>query len=404
MGFLDFLFRPPSLEKFAQQFVKEMRRAGVTDPLTIDIENERILRGASGEPQIIGVGNFYREHLSLERGQRRQHLQQRARMFSGPGHEFPDDFETARSHLRPKLWCRAVFSKLRLQSQIDGGDPDKLDIPEYEVGSHLIASLVYDLPDQMASVSKEQLEKWGVTYYEALEIARENLEQEPFTFAKIGDGCYASATGDSYDSCRLLLPSLIEKFEVKGDLIALVPSRDSLIVAGSEDEQSLQIMLDLGKKELETNPRPMVPIPLRYDGDDWLDWLPPKNHRLAGPFQELAVSYLIQEYGEQQQLLNQVHEKGGIDVFVATYNAVQKDDGTIYSYGTWGNGFESLLPKTDWITFVRDDGDVPANAPWSKVQEIVGHLLSPTDHYPERFHVKAFPSDEELAALGDENP
>src|SRR6202011_4912262 len=119
------------------------------------------------------------------------------------------------------------------------------EIPEYEVGSHLVASLAYDLPQAMVSVSKERLEKWGVTYYEALEIARENLEQTPFTYAEIGKGCYAFATGDSYDACRLLLPSRVEQLRVTGDLIAMVPNRDSLLVTGSDDAQGLKIMVEL---------------------------------------------------------------------------------------------------------------------------------------------------------------
>lgn len=67
----------------------------------------------------------------------------------------------------------------------------------------MVASLVYDLPETMRSISKEDLSNWGVTYYEALEIARENLEQTPYVIAQIGEGCYASSTGDNYDACRL---------------------------------------------------------------------------------------------------------------------------------------------------------------------------------------------------------
>ena len=81
--------------------------------------------------------------------------------------DMPDDFDTARSHLRPKIYARSALEKSRLQLQIDGNDPDKCDIPEYEIGSHLTASLVYDLPDSMRSIGKDSLDEWGVTYYEA---------------------------------------------------------------------------------------------------------------------------------------------------------------------------------------------------------------------------------------------
>src|SRR5262249_55825187 len=175
----------------------------------------------------------------------------------------------------------------------------------------------------IASVSREQLEKWGVSYYEALEIARENLEQEQFSFAQIGQGCYVSSNGDSYDSSRLLLPNLIERFQVEGDLIAMVPNRDNLFIAGSDDEQSLKIMLDLADKVLK-NPRPMVPIPVRLDGDDWVDWMPSRGHPLAPRFEELARRFLYEEYSDQQDLLNKLHEQKEIDLYIASFSAVKK--------------------------------------------------------------------------------
>src|SRR5262249_48596832 len=45
-------------------------------------------------------------------------------------------------------------------------------------------------------------------------------------------GSYAYASGDSYDACRLLLPARIGQHQVKGDVIAMVPNRDSLFHHG----------------------------------------------------------------------------------------------------------------------------------------------------------------------------
>jgi hypothetical protein len=403
MGLLDFFFRPPTPDKFAAMFIREMHRAGVTDELTYDRDNHRIIRGKRKNSESINLSNFFKEYLSLPRGKRRRHLVERARMFAAKREELPDDFDEARSHLRPKLWTRVGLEKSRLQVEVDGGDGSKMDIPEYEIGSHLIASLAYDFPQQIMSVSREQLEKWGITYYEALEIARENLEQEKCAFAQIGDGCYVSATGDSYDSSRLLLPNLIERFEVKGNLIAMVPNRDYLLVAGSDDEQGLTVMLDLTARALE-HPRPMVPIPLRLDGDDWVDWMPPRKHPLAPRFQELARRFLYGEYEDQLALLNRLHEQRGIDLFVAAYSAVQKEDGSVFSYAVWSQGCHALLPRAEWLMFFRGKDDIPAIASWEKAEQVIGHLMKPTEHYPPRVEVSDFPTEAELAALGKATP
>lgn len=404
MGLFDFFRRrDPTRDEFAQQFVQELKRAGITRPIEYETETDRILIGSGDEQESINLANFYREYVSLPRAERRQHLVERAKLFAERRDDLPEDFDDARKNLRPKLWVRAGLEQMRLQIILDGGNPSKFDIPEYECGSHLVASLVYDRPQTMQSIPQDQLNDWGVTYYEAMEIARENLEEVPASYAQIGDGCYAFMTGDSYDACRLLLPTLVERLEVKGDLIAMVPNRDALLVTGSADETGLLVMSTLATKGRE-EPRPMVPVPLRRDGDDWVDWLPPKGHPSEPAFREMALRFEQEIYAEQKQLLDAIHEQDGADVFVDTYTLVKKDDGRFFSYSMWGNGYKTLMSRGEWVIFVRGEGDICAMAPWAKVEEIAGHLLKPTDYYPPRFEVEEFPTDEDLAALGKGEP
>jgi hypothetical protein len=401
MRLLDFLFRPPTIDQFAQIFMREMRRAGIEEELKYDKENGRILRGSGDKASSAYLGNFYREHLSLPRRKRRRHIAQAVLSMKLPD-ELPDDFETARVNLRPKIWSRAGLEAMRLQTRIDGGDPDKFDMPEYEIGSHLVASLVYDLPTAMRSIGKDDLSNWGTTYYEALEFARENLDSTGMIFAKIGDGCYASATGDSYDASRLLVPSLIDRFEVQGDLVAMVPNRDTLVACGTDDDASLKIMLDLAKTA-DAPSRPLVPIPLRLDGDEWVDWFPDRTHPLFHGFRELALQYFVQVYDDQKSLLEQIHENAGADIFVASYTAIRKDDGTNLSYAVWTKGVPTLLPKVDWIIFgsvAEEDKGTAAIASWEKAQQVVGRLMQPTDYYPVRVHITEYPTAAELEELG----
>ena len=45
--------------------------------------------------------------------------------------------------------------------------------------------------------SHDALAKWGVSFYEALEVARQNLAQRPAQIGRIGDGLYVLATADA---------------------------------------------------------------------------------------------------------------------------------------------------------------------------------------------------------------
>ena len=114
------------------------------------------------------------------------------------------------------------------------------------------------------------------------------------------------------------------------------------------------MMLDFAAKAIE-DPRPMLYMPLRLDGDNWVDWMPPKSHPLFDRFQLLELQYYGPEYDDQKPLLDELHEIALTDVFTASYSAIQKEDGSVMSYCTWSKGLDTLLPKTTMVMFYDDD-------------------------------------------------
>ena len=70
----------------------------------------------------------------------------------------------------------------------------------------------------MRSVSQGSLDPWGVTFYEALEAAMENLLslEAKFIGPESGKGVYLSATGDNYDASRMLIKDAIRPFSGQG--------------------------------------------------------------------------------------------------------------------------------------------------------------------------------------------
>jgi hypothetical protein len=250
----------------------------------------------------------------------------------------------------------------------------------------------------MATISGTRFEEWGVTFYEALEAARHNLEASDGMLAKIGDGFYASTTGDSYDASRLLMLDLVRTLDLSGEIIAMVPNRDSLFITGSDDVEGLGIMAQLGEKAL-SEPRPISAIPLRLEGDEWTSWMPDESHPTFQKFKMLEVRTMHGEYAEQNGLLHRLHEARGINDFIAQYSATQNQKtGEVSSYCVWADAAGSaLLPKTHRVVFLR--GEVVADAEWTRVRDVVGHLMNPIDLYPPRFRVCEFPSESELQGL-----
>ena len=271
------------------------------------------------------------------------------------------------------------------------------------IGDDLGLGLVYDMPDSMKPISNKELEIWGVTFYEALEAARDNIRQLPpqIIGPKEGEGVYVFTTNDGYDSSRLIILDLIRQFQVKGDYIAMAPGREMLIVAGSEDTPGLKAMIALAKKAFE-QPRAVSGVALRLAGDAWVSWMPEANHLLFDEFRKMRMLSSGQDYSEQKELLDRLHDKTGEDVFVASYSVMQhKDTGHQISYCVWTKDKISLLPQTERIV-LGGEGQVPIMAPWKKVVEIAGDMMTPMGVYPERHRVEGFPTAAQLAAMGNE--
>ena len=121
----------------------------------------------------------------------------------------PDAFEDVHPDLLPSVRSRAYFEFAKLQLKLEQG-PGESDYPQQVLADHLAIGLVYDLPDSMRTIVKQDLENWGVTFYEALEAACANLRQkEDPVFVSPQEGVYVSATGDNYDASRMILTDMM---------------------------------------------------------------------------------------------------------------------------------------------------------------------------------------------------
>ena len=152
----------------------------------------------------------------------------------------------------------------------------------------------------------------------------------------------------------------------------------------------LDVMASLANKGFD-DPRYLTCTALCLDGDEWVSWMPPKDHPHFAKFRLLEVKSMHGRYERQKELLDTLHEREGTDLFVATYTVAQDPTGTFVSYAVWSEGTDTLLPKTNKLFFLRDE-DLVASGDWDKVQQIVGDLMEETDLYPARYRVQGIPN------------
>jgi hypothetical protein len=389
----------PTKDEFAQLVMARLRETGMTGEISYDPGEFQIIV-ESEIKSIVFLGNAYREYCSCSNKHRPNSLRRFVRGWLDAHKPPPDEYADIKPDILPAVRSRSFFESARLRMVI--GDDEDTFLQYQTIGDDLGLGLVYDMPDSMKPISNKEIDLWGVTFYEALEAARENVRQLPprIIGPKKGEGIYVFTTNDGYDSSRLVLLDLIRQFQVKGDYIAMAPGREMLIVAGSEDIPGLKAMVELAKKAFE-KPRTVSGVALRLAGDEWESWMPEASHPLYEEFRGLRIQSSGQDYAEQKELLDQLHEKTGEDVFVASYSVMQhKETGHRVSFCMWAKGLPSLLPRTERIVLGAEDQE-PVIAPWEKVVGIAGDLMTPMGTYPERYRVEDFPTSEQLAAMGN---
>ena len=85
---------------------------------------------------------------------------------------------------------------MRLTAEVElNGVPPNLPIFQ-PINDQLVCGFVYDSGHTMRFLHNDDLETWGITIYEIMEVAKMNFEQHPpMGLSKIGDGFY-SVLGD----------------------------------------------------------------------------------------------------------------------------------------------------------------------------------------------------------------
>jgi len=407
MGFLDKLFgrasaKKPTKDEFASMMGEAIRKAGEKTPFRYDSQDFRLIsEGENGH--FMNLINVYKEYCATPSEKRATVIRNFTRSWFAHRKECPKNFDEVNPDLLPTIRSRSYYELAKIRLQLKG--MPALDWPYQVVAEHYGLGLVYDLPESMMMIQHHQLTEWGVSFEHALDAACKNLaEISQHRFENPSSGVWVSPWRDNHDVARLMLPDLVRQHPVKGDPVALVPNRDTLILTGSADSAGLAKAAALAEKAIE-HPRPLLNIPLRLEGDRWVPFLPASNHAQFPAYKMLWIRSLISDYGEQAEALKSLYEKTGEDIFVASFSAVQKKDwAEVFSYCVWSEGLDSLLPKTDKVLFFRasgqDEGDIVAEASWERVQQVAGDMMAKTDLYPERYRVKSFPTDQQLAALG----
>ncbi|MFL9858867.1 DUF1444 family protein [Paraburkholderia madseniana] len=387
MRFLD-RFRKPTAPKFAELFMSSLRSSGDARSWEYDKTLNRLVPASGdGESSVnfITLHNMFREYAEAKPAERKEILK---RQTGGMKQlTIPAKFSDARARLRPVIRSTTERGVTYLQTR---GGASRFDIAFRPLCANLEIGIAYDGESTIMRLSESKLKEWNITFDEAYGIAVDNLRLESSKpFVALRNGIFASQFGDHYDASRLLLLDLLHRQPISGAPVVMAPNRTVLLLTGDRNVAGLETMLEIAEETL-AQPRALPPLMLRWDGTVWQRFVP---EGLEPKLTQLRIREIAADYQDQLTHLNDIHSREGIDIFVAQYTIAQRPSGELLTACVWTDGVHSLLPATDIVVLFRHEPKQSAYVPWPELIKECGHLMTPTEHLPVRYEVKAFPEE-----------
>ena len=397
MGILDLFRRRLTQENFAAQVRKQLSRTrpgwrGDYDKALFCLH----VFDATGSRGMIHLHNAYADARKQPAARRSAVI---ARYLSAFLDSTAESTDKSPARLLPLIRLRAVFESTPLLHRVSGHAFDaSLAVPYRRLSDDLAIGLGLDREHSIATVNRGQLEAWGMDFDTALAQAIANLrDRSTGSFEAVGH-VLVSPWRDTYDASRLLLDDLLYRLPIKGDPVVAVPSRDVLLVTGSKDERGIEELIRMTMAVLADETRPLSERPLIWKDGQWAPY------EMAAPWPEALIEVGHQRvlglHQDQKEMLDKVHERDGIDLFVASYRVYRDDKtGRYASSAQWSRGVATLLPRTDDIWFYCDRSEEVLVVSWGDAETVLGRMQPEPELYPERFLITDFPTDEQLASL-----
>jgi hypothetical protein len=398
--------------RFAGLVLQRLRSDGVTRA-QFDGEHFaiRIFDGHGTVKTSIMLEKAFAEFMETAADQRNEVIYRYIAAARTAGSSLPTTLRRASYNILPRVAPRFVLEEMEFNAHIRGlelsipaASNSFSTVPHIAISRDHCLTAVYDFPTHVVTLQCKSLLDWGTSFEDVLEIGMRNLtkiSEEPFE--ELCEGLYVSPYSDNHDASRILLTDKIRsECRVKGEHVALLLNRDTLLIADSSIPAALQAAASVASTTMQ-EPRPYSALPLVLDGNVWHDFQLNEFHPAYDDFSHMRLFAFADMYKRQKELLESFHERTQQEVFAATC-VVLKDPGTdeLFSFGTWTEGVDTLLPESDYIVFVqpsKPENEQTTRCRFSRALQVVPHLLQDTGLYPQRYLVRGFPSEKEMREL-----
>jgi uncharacterized protein YtpQ (UPF0354 family) len=150
--------------------------------------------------------------------------------------------ELDRTRIVPVIKDRPWLEETR-NAMIGRGAKDMFENIHEDLNSDLIILYAEDSPKNIRYFGPKDLEKANIQQSELRKLACENLQRLLPKIERHGtNGLYMIVAGGDYEASLVLIDSIWAdmKKEVRGDVVVAMPSRDLLLVTGSQDSRGIE--------------------------------------------------------------------------------------------------------------------------------------------------------------------
>ena len=393
--------QPIDRQKFAHLMVEKLKTyPQVTDVIynQADFSVETILKG-NGNGSISFLENAYRQYCGAPVSVRSSVIEQWANSLFHVFVDFdPRNFDESKTRLMPVIRSGAYCAIQNAEARFAAPGSKDAEAEHCAMGNLLQSDatvfLCLDLPLGIMSVSEQDIAQWGVDRSDLYKIALENLKQKStnHSFIKIAPGVFKATFNDCYDSSRILLPEVFKGLKVNGDPVVMIPCRDTLLVAGANDQRGLTTMMKIAAKQIDDGNYTITAYAYRYRNGQpeayFGQTLPPSLRRL-----------MFNLVGEAYQRQGEILRKHMPNVFIGSLLVKHQDDGSIFMMAAWAPHNDSALCEAHYINLVNEADRAFLLVPWAVAEKHFGELLTPMNLLPRRYLTKGYPSVEVMRSL-----
>lgn len=214
-------------------------------------------------------------------------------------------------------------------------------------------------------------------------------------------GTYVAAYGDHYDATRILLPELAWQLQLSGNPVTMIPTRDCMVITGDSDETGQSLMLAMAQAAIDETTRHLSPEVFRLEGPQWTPSCQPVGP-CAAEHRKLVLMFFNGYYESQKTTLDQANALNKKDVFVASYKAMQKANGELFTFAALTHRLPTLLPEVELVALMDAEAShdsPPVVVPWKVFHDELGAELERLGYVLPRYSANFDPSAELMERL-----